>query len=34
MTSIGQTLGDDNNDRDTPVNSPVPSWEEMVALLK
>lgn len=34
MTSIGQTLGDDNNDRDTPINSPVPSWEEMVALLK
>lgn len=33
-TFVDQTLGDDNNDKDAPINSPIPSWEEMAALLK
>ncbi|XP_034686784.1 uncharacterized protein LOC117915339 isoform X2 [Vitis riparia] len=34
MTSISQTLGDDHNDKDGPVNSHTPSWDEIVELLK
>ena len=32
--TAGQTLGDDNNDKDVPVSSPTPSWEEIATLLK
>lgn len=33
-TSIGQTPGNDHNDKDAPVSSHTPSWEEIVELLK
>lgn len=34
MTSIGQTPGDDHNDKNALISSHTPSWDEILELLK